>query len=169
MTEDASKQKENIGKPELKHESPKDAPPADSAAGKTDIRHPADPATDAAAKGQDVDNTASGPTSGGDKLDGPGPRPLETVAKERGGDAGKVTKDSSQGGLVKGDSTSGLDEKEENGPQKVSHGEGTGEQYVKTSGLAADGGDFDATKPGAGREADRKFPTQWIYRRETLV
>lgn len=35
---------------------------------------------------------------------------------------------------------------------------GTGEQWVKTSGLAADGGDFDATKPGAGREADRKLP-----------
>jgi hypothetical protein len=32
--------------------------------------------------------------------------------------------------------------------------EGTGEQWVKTSGMAADGGDFDATKPGAGREAD---------------
>lgn len=35
--------------------------------------------------------------------------------------------------------------------------QGTGEQYVKTTGLAADGGNFDATKPGAGREADRKF------------
>jgi len=34
----------------------------------------------------------------------------------------------------------------------------TGERWVKTSGLAADGGDFDATKPGAGREADRKLP-----------
>jgi len=33
--------------------------------------------------------------------------------------------------------------------------EGTGEQWVKTSGLAADGGDFDATKPGAAREANR--------------
>jgi len=33
--------------------------------------------------------------------------------------------------------------------------EGTGEQWVKTSGVAADGGDFDATKPGAGREANR--------------
>jgi hypothetical protein len=32
---------------------------------------------------------------------------------------------------------------------------GTGEQYIKSSGLAADGGDFDATKPGAGREAYR--------------
>lgn len=27
----------------------------------------------------------------------------------------------------------------------------------KSTGLAADGGDFDATKPGAGREADRKY------------
>lgn len=34
---------------------------------------------------------------------------------------------------------------------------GTGEQYVKSSGLAAEGGDFDATKPGAGREAYRTF------------
>ena len=34
---------------------------------------------------------------------------------------------------------------------------GTGELHVKSSGFAADGGDFDATKPGAGREADRKF------------
>ncbi len=46
------------------------------------------------------------------------------------------------------------------------HGEekenqGTGEEWVKTSGMAADGGDFDATKPGAGREATREslYPT----------
>lgn len=45
---------------------------------------------------------------------------------------------------------------DEDGPGAKSQGEGTGEQYVKSSGLAADGGDFDATKPGAGREADRK-------------
>lgn len=32
---------------------------------------------------------------------------------------------------------------------------GTGEEWVKTSGVQADGGDFDATKPGAGREAER--------------
>jgi hypothetical protein len=35
--------------------------------------------------------------------------------------------------------------------------EGTGEKWVKTSGLAAEGGDFDATKPGAGKEANRKL------------
>jgi len=33
--------------------------------------------------------------------------------------------------------------------------EGTGTQYVKSSGLAAEGGGFDAAAPGAGREADR--------------
>ena len=33
---------------------------------------------------------------------------------------------------------------------------GTGMKYVKSSGLAADGGDFDASKPGAGREAQRE-------------
>ncbi|MCJ1429028.1 hypothetical protein MMC29_006941 [Sticta canariensis] len=46
-------------------------------------------------------------------------------------------------------------EKENSGIQTESKGSGTGEQYVKSTGLAADGGDFDATKPGAGREADR--------------
>jgi hypothetical protein len=34
---------------------------------------------------------------------------------------------------------------------------GTGEKYVKSSGTKADGGDFDATNPGAGREAERTF------------
>lgn len=36
------------------------------------------------------------------------------------------------------------------------HGKGTGEKVVHATGLAADGGDFDATKPGAGQEATRK-------------
>jgi len=34
------------------------------------------------------------------------------------------------------------------------HGEGTGQKYERSTGLAADGGDFDATRPGAGREAE---------------
>jgi hypothetical protein len=41
-------------------------------------------------------------------------------------------------------------------PETESHGEGTGQQYVKSTGVAAEGGDFDAANPGAGREADRK-------------
>lgn len=32
---------------------------------------------------------------------------------------------------------------------------GTGEKYVKSTGLAAEGGDFDAAAPGAGKEAQR--------------
>lgn len=65
---------------------------------------------------------------------GPGPVPLE----ERGNPA-----------------SGGVDDDE--GLQKESHGEGTGEQYVKSSGLKADGGDFDAANPGAGKEADSEL------------
>ena len=38
-----------------------------------------------------------------------------------------------------------------------SKGEGTGEKWVKSTGMAAEGGTFDAAAPGAGREADREF------------
>lgn len=31
------------------------------------------------------------------------------------------------------------------------------EHYIRSSGYVAEGGDFDAAEPGAGREADRKF------------
>jgi len=41
--------------------------------------------------------------------------------------------------------------------------QGTGEQWVKTSGLAAEGGDFDATKPGAGKEATRLLEQKGIH------
>lgn len=35
---------------------------------------------------------------------------------------------------------------------------GTGEKYEKSTGVAAEGGDFDASRPGAGREAEYAFP-----------
>lgn len=43
---------------------------------------------------------------------------------------------------------------------------GTGEQVVKTTGMPADGGDFDASKPGAGSEATRKisYPRLMIHK-----
>jgi hypothetical protein len=41
------------------------------------------------------------------------------------------------------------------------------EHFVKSSGLAADGGDFDAARPGAGREADRKYYFQYSHLQET--
>lgn len=85
-------------------------------------------------------------------MDGPGPRPVDEVARERGGDAGAVagsgpdaaSKTGKEGGAEIGAA-------EDSGESK-----GTGEEYVKSTGLQADGGDFDATKPGAGKEADRK-------------
>jgi len=47
------------------------------------------------------------------------------------------------------------------------HGEekkGTGEEYVKSSGVAADGGDFDATNPGAGAEANRLMESKGVHK-----
>jgi hypothetical protein len=48
------------------------------------------------------------------------------------------------------------------------HGEkkGTGQEYVKSSGLAADGGDFDAANPGAGAEANRLLEEKGIHKSE---
>lgn len=119
-----------------------------------DIRDPdsatADPKKEAERK--NIDNTGGLDTSDNPtKVEGAGPKPIEEVAKSHGGDAGAVGKDLSAAGGA-----------EEDGPGATSKGEGTGEQYVKSSGLAADGGDFDATKPGAGREADRLLETQGI-------
>lgn len=113
-----------------------------------DIRDPdsatADPTKEAERK--NVDNTGGLDTSENPtKVEGAGPKPIEEVARSHGGDAGSASKGSlGAGGAGEGD-----------GPGAKSQGEVTGEQYVKSSGLAADGGDFDATKPGAGREADR--------------
>jgi len=46
------------------------------------------------------------------------------------------------------------------------HGEkkGTGEQYVKSSGMAAEGGDFDASNPGAGKEATRLMEQKGMHK-----
>jgi len=89
-------------------------------------------------------------------IDGPGPKPLEVLAKERGGDAGVVSQPSdkeAEGGHG-------------NEAKKTTESDGTGELYVKSKGLAADGGDFDASKPGAGREADRLLEEKGIHHTE---
>lgn len=87
-------------------------------------------------------------------MDGPGPRPVDEVARERGGDAGAVAgAGAGSSGPDAASKTGGdIGAAEDSGESK-----GTGEEYVKSSGLQADGGDFDATKPGAGKEADRKW------------
>ncbi|KAK5664005.1 hypothetical protein OQA88_219 [Cercophora sp. LCS_1] len=123
--------------------------PGDHSYGQNDVRDPAEPAThpDETAAKHNVDDTDGLDVNDNpDKLEGPGPRPLEQVAKEHGGDAGKSGSDSS----VNKTSLSKADTVEDD-----HHDSGTGELYVRSSGLKADGGDFDAAKPGAGREADR--------------
>ncbi|KAK4194272.1 hypothetical protein QBC40DRAFT_38230 [Triangularia verruculosa] len=85
------------------------------------------------------------------KIDGPGPRPLEVVAKENGGDAGAKAREEK-----KGQRSSSVDTQED-------HESGTGELYVRSSGLKADGGDFDAAKPGAGKEADRLMEEEKLH------
>lgn len=68
----------------------------------------------------------------------PGPKPLSEVKRD-GQSAAAGGKDG------------------EDGPQKEIKGEKTGEKHVKSSGMKADGGDFDAANPGAAKEADREF------------
>lgn len=119
-------------------------------AAQADIRDPessttTDPKVEA--KRKNVDDTG-GLDEGNNpaKADGPGPKPIEEVAREHGGDAAAA-------GGKKADEN----DDDPEGLHSKSDKKGTGEQYVKTSGLQADGGDFDATKPGAGKEADRKY------------
>ncbi|CAK7215432.1 hypothetical protein SCUCBS95973_002470 [Sporothrix curviconia] len=93
-------------------------------------------------------------------LDVPGPRPLQQVAAEHHGDAGKANfgedgKGSGGSGGSGGTGAAGGNDEDDDKPQSASHGEGTGEKYVRSTGLNADGGDFDAAREGAGREADR--------------
>lgn len=155
----------------------------DSTKAQNDVRSPSDPSTDPkhAEAARDVDDSGAGINA--IKVDGPGPKPIDQVAREHGGDAGNVKKETSPSdasgkspaagagagagasagaGAAAGKPPSPLGE-EEDGPQKVSHGEGTGEKYVKSSGLKADGGDFDAATAGAGKEADRLLEQKGIH------
>lgn len=130
--------------------------PADTSKAQNDTRDPEDPKTNPKNAPTDVDNTGEGINKGQDLDKIPAPKPLDELARERGGDAGKVGETTSAGKTEEsGDRKA--EAEDPNDPHAKSTGEGTGEKYVKTTGLQADGGDFDATKPGAGREADRKL------------
>ncbi|RYP25801.1 hypothetical protein DL767_008260 [Monosporascus sp. MG133] len=141
--------------------------PTDTTQGQNDVRDPENPHTNPRSAPTDVDNTGEG-LSKAQKLEGSGPKPLEAVAKEHGDDAGKTgfTPPSSTTG-VSGTSTNAAKETasgdDVNGPRSQNKREGSGEHYVKSSGLQADGGDFDVTKPGAGREADRLMEEKGIH------
>ncbi|KAI1810760.1 hypothetical protein GGS20DRAFT_155355 [Poronia punctata] len=131
--------------------------PDDTTKGQNDTRSPSDPNTNPKSAPTDVNDTANSDEglNEAQKLDGPGPKPVSELAKEHGGDAG----DSSTSSVDKVDN-----KKEEETPGGgIEESKGTGEQYVKSNGLQADGGDFDATKPGAGREADRLLEVKGIH------
>ncbi|PVH67492.1 hypothetical protein DL98DRAFT_641717 [Cadophora sp. DSE1049] len=84
----------------------------------------------------------------------------------------KETKKEAEDAAAADDSGSALkggDGGEEDGPQKESHRSGTGEQYVKSTGVKAERGDFDVGKPGAGLEADRELPSFTWYEIERLL
>lgn len=126
---------------------------ADTTKGQNDTRNPENPITNPKNAPTDVDDTGDGPQKA-QNLDVPGPRAIEEVAQEQDGDAGNTGAGSAPGG-DKSSTAKADDVDNPNGPHAPSTGEGTGEQYVKSTGLQADGGDFDATNPGAGKEADR--------------
>ncbi|KAI1282516.1 hypothetical protein F5Y07DRAFT_352840 [Xylaria sp. FL0933] len=128
--------------------------PDDSSHGQGDTRPPEDPKTNPKSAPTDVNDAPEEGLNEAQKLDGPGPKPLAEVAKENGGDAGN-------------ESSSSVDKSKEKetkeAEEDTNKSEGTGEQYVKSSGLKADGGDFDATNPGAGKEADRLMEQKGMH------
>ncbi|KAI0448159.1 hypothetical protein F4803DRAFT_496883 [Xylaria telfairii] len=133
--------------------------PDDTTKGQNDTRSPDDPKTNPKSAPTDVDDASKEGVNEAQKLEGPGPRPVAEVAKENGGDAGNDSS-SSVDKTSKGEEGTKESQEDEEDKHKS---KGTGEEYVKTTGLQADGGDFDATKPGAGREADRLMAEKGIH------
>jgi len=155
---DSSKQAEKAPATEPTEDKSETVAPDDTTSGQNDTRDPSNPQTNPDPTKQDVKQEVN--------VDGPGPAPLENVAKEHGGDAGNEHSEEpkSEDADADADADAGEDEDEDNGIQKHSHGSGTGEQWVKSSGLKADGGDFDAAAPGAGKEADRLLEKKGVKR-----
>lgn len=119
----------------------------DSSKAQIDVRDPEDPLAHPgkAEQRQNVDDKAGLDVDADPvKIEGPGPKPLEQVAKEHGGDAGAI--DSKPVGTAP-------EPQQESGG---THDDETGKLHVRASGFSADGGDFDASKPGAAAEADRE-------------
>jgi hypothetical protein len=168
--DDLAKDRDAANASEIKDSSVHDG---DLTKAQNDTRDPSDPHTNPEEKStqakSEVDDTTEGPDTNDNpvKVEGPGPKPIADIAKEHGGDAGKArSSDSVDKNGASADVKEAEDDDEEDGPQKKSHGEGTGELYVKSSGLKADGGDFDAAAPGAGREADRLLEQKGFHREE---
>ncbi|KAJ1337486.1 hypothetical protein MN608_00338 [Microdochium nivale] len=142
---------------------------ADASRGQQDTRDPEEPLTNPKSAPTEVnDRDTNDQTEDGIneevKLDGPGPRPLDEVAREHGGDAGNndVHEQHRRGSLVPPRDPNDTSEAPKSDAERQED-KGDGTLYVKSSGLRADGGDFDATKPGAGREADRLMEAKGMH------
>jgi len=87
--------------------------------------------------------------------------PLKMHSQSSGND------DSNEDADAEGDDEKKKDRKdsvahEGGGPHGEEKGDGT--KYVKSSGVAADGGDFDAVNPGAGAEANRLLESKGLHK-----
>ncbi|KAL5940568.1 hypothetical protein ACKVV1_008234 [Pyricularia oryzae] len=136
----------------------------DSTTHQIDVRDPNTTADhDKEQKKHDVDNVE--PLQA-DKLKGPGPKPLEVVARERGGDAGNSPADAKTDSPnpIDGAADAPKDDAEKKDSPKVNEdGEPLGTKHVSSTGVAADGGDFDAANPGAGAEAEKILHDKGIH------
>ncbi|KXJ97690.1 hypothetical protein Micbo1qcDRAFT_230278 [Microdochium bolleyi] len=140
---------------------------ADPSRGQQDTRDPENPLTNPKSAPTEVNEKRSNDPEDGPnediKLDGPGPKPLEEVARERGGDAGNIS--DRKGSLVPPRDPNDTSEAPKSDQDRQEE-KGDGTLYVKSSGLKADGGDFDVTQPGAGREADRLMAEKGMHPNE---
>lgn len=130
--------------------------PDDTSKGQGDTRSPEDRNTHPKSAPTDVNDASDEGVNEPQELEGPGPRPVADVARDNGGDAGNDSS-STVASEKKQDKDLEADKADK------SENKGTGEQVVRASGLHADGGDFDATKPGAGREADRLMEEKGMH------
>jgi len=89
--------------------------------------------------------------------------PLKMHSEKAGGDVGDEEEEEKdeEGKPIKKDRSQSVAQ-EGGAPHGAS--KGTGQEYVKSSGMAADGGDFDATKPGAGSEANRLLEEKGVHK-----
>ncbi|KAM0562665.1 hypothetical protein ACHAPJ_002355 [Fusarium lateritium] len=128
----------------------------DTSAGQNDTRAPEQ--TDKGNKDlNDVDDTSEGTDA---KLgDGPGPRPIEKLAKEHGGDAGNAPVEGTSNKPTEVGSEGATESsKSENQPHDPKE-----DEYITASGFKAEGGDFDASNPGAGHEATRLLEKKGVH------
>ncbi|TGO57951.1 hypothetical protein BCON_0060g00250 [Botryotinia convoluta] len=105
------------------------------------------PTTDIPSSTTSTSNKAIDPST-------PNLAPLSSLATETPNPTGKPIEKPSSTANAQGVPTDlqPLGSKSESEKQDT---QGTGEKHIKSSGLVAEGGGFDATRPGAGREADR--------------